>query len=373
MDMLEDMGDQLDLVDSARAVAYYQQGFAISGKNGYLFYSQLMARKLFDFYTAHHDSQRAAVYSSQLVSLHDEQEKLNNASSVDYLDYALKDQQVKSLEVRSRYQSALLILVVIACLLAIAIILIIRQNLKRTKRLNAQMTKALSALEQSQADNTQMMKIAAHDLRNPIGGIYSIAGLLLDEPGRSDNDKIMLELIRISSGNSLELVSDLLQVQFKTEELKKESVDIGEMLNYCVALLLNKAEAKGQHINLQTRVLTLPVSREKLWRVFSNLITNAIKLSPSGAVIDVKMEQVAGGVTISVKDHGIGIPAEMKDKIFDMFTEAKRSGTAGEQSFGLGLAISRQIVEAHGGKIWFESGSGNGTTFFIDLPVDRNG
>jgi len=377
MDMLADMGDQLALPDPARAAGYYQQGLAISGKNGYMFYSQLMSRKLFDFYTARHDSLRAATYSSQLVRLHDEQEKLNNVSGVDYLDYALKDQQLTSLEVRSRYQTELLILVFIACILAIAVISVIRYNLKRTKQLNnqiisqnIQMKKNLDALEQSQADNTRMMKIAAHDLRNPIGGMYSIAGLLLDEPDRSDNDRMMLELIKTSAGNSLELVSDLLQVQFKTEELKKDPVDIGEMLNYCVSLLLNKAEAKGQQINLQAQPFTLSVSREKLWRVISNLITNAIKFSPSGAVIDVKMDHDAQSVRIAVNDHGIGIPPEMKDKIFDMFTEAKRSGTAGEQSFGLGLAISKQIVEAHRGKIWFESKQGNGTTFFIDLPIE---
>ncbi|HEY9197579.1 MAG TPA: ATP-binding protein [Mucilaginibacter sp.] len=74
-------------------------------------------------------------------------------------------------------------------------------------------------------------------------------------------------------------------------------------------------------------------------------------------------------VLISVEDHGIGIPDEMKDKIFDMFTQAKRSGTAGEQAFGLGLAISKQIIEAHSGRIWFESLPGNGTTFYVELPV----
>jgi signal transduction histidine kinase len=82
------------------------------------------------------------------------------------------------------------------------------------------------------------------------------------------------------------------------------------------------------------------------------------------------MEHNAHSVLIAVKDHGIGIPAEMKDKIFDMFTEAKRTGTAGEQAFGLGLAISKQIVEAHGGKIWFESKPGQGTTFYVELPVE---
>ncbi len=269
-----------------------------------------------------------------------------------------------------------MLLAVIICLLAIVVIFVIRQNLKRTKLLNKQVTsqniqmkETLGALEQSQADNTRMMKIAAHDLRNPIRSIYSLASMLLDEPGRSDDDRTMLEMIKTSGQHSLALVSDLLQVQFKTEELKKEPVDIGEMLHYCVSLLSNKAKEKGQQINLQTQVFVLPASREKLWRVVSNLIANAIKFSPSGKVIDVKMEYDAKRVLIAVKDHGIGIPAEMQDKIFDMFTEAKRPGTAGEQAFGLGLAISKQIVEAHSGSIWFESSPVNGTTFFVDLPV----
>jgi len=376
MDMIIDMGDQLASTDSARAVGYYRMGVAIAEKNGYQLYSQIMARKLFDFYTTRHDKASAAGYSVQLVRLYDEQEKLNGGSGIDYLDYALKDQQIKSLEARSTYQTALLLLALVACLLAIAIIFVIRHNLKRSKLLNeqvngqnAQMKKTLGALEQSHADNTRMMQVVAHDLRNPASSIYSIASMMLGEPGRSEEDRLMLEMIKKSSQNSLDLVSDLLQVQFTAEELKKEPVDIGEMLHYCVSLLSNKAEAKGQRLNLQTQTLTLSASREKLWRVMSNLIANAIKFSPSSAVIDVKMEHDVHNVHIAVKDHGIGIPPEMQDKIFDLFTEAKRPGTAGEQAFGLGLAISRQIVEAHGGKIWFESNPGQGTIFFVDLPV----
>ena len=377
MDMLIDMGDQLATTNPANAPDYYRRGLAIADKNGYLIYSQTMARKLFDFYSSRHDSLSAAGYARRLVTLYDEQEKLANASGIDYIDYALKDQQVKTLEVRSKYQTASLVLAVVVCLLSIIGIIVIRNNLKHTRQLNkrvisqnAQMKTALGALEQSQADNTRMMKIAAHDLRNPMGGIYAISGMMLDEPGRSADDRTMLELVKTSAQNSLELVSDLLQVQFKTEELKKEPIDIGEMLQYCVSLLLSKAEAKGQQINLQAWGLTVPANREKLWRVISNLITNAIKFSPSGAAIDVRMEAKSSNVLISVKDHGIGIPPEMQNKIFDMFTEAKRPGTAGEQPIGLGLAISKQIVEAHGGKIWFENTAGGGTTFFVSLPVE---
>ncbi len=377
MDIVIDMGDQLSASDAGKAAGYYRQGLAIAVKNGFLIYSQMMARKLFDFYTARGDSLAASGYSRQLVKLYDDQEKLENGSGIDYLDYALKDQQVKSLQVRSNYETALLFVAAIAVLLATSIIIVIRHNLKRIKQLNGQvtdrneqMTRALGALEQSQADNTRMMKIAAHDLRNPIGGIYSVASMMLEEDGRSEDDRVALDLIKSSSQNSLELVSDLLQVQFKTEALQKEPIDIGEMLQYCVSLLLNKAEAKDQQINLHTETFILPASREKLWRVISNLLANAIKFSPKGGVIDVKMEHDAHRVLIAIKDNGIGIPAEMQNKIFDLFTEAKRPGTAGEQPFGLGLAISKQIVEAHGGKIWFESVKGKGATFFVELPVE---
>jgi signal transduction histidine kinase len=375
MDMLIDMGSQLIKTDPVKAARYYQKGLDISEKNGYLIYNELLARKLFDLYTSAGDNVKASIYSKQLIRVHDEQQKINNESGVDYLDYALKEEQVKSLKQRSKYQNILLILVVLACFLAVSVLLIIRHNLKRVKHLNkqiinqnSQMRETLVALEQSQNDNTRMMKIAAHDLRNPIGAITSLAGIMLDHPDREDEERTMLEMIKEASQNSLELVSDLLQTQFKTDELTKEPVDLGEMLRYCVSLLQNKAEAKGQEIKLQTQALTVPASREKLWRVMSNLIANAIKFSPEGGVIDIQMVPKAESVLISVKDNGIGIPPEMKDRIFDMFTNAKRTGTAGEQAFGLGLAISKQIVEAHSGSIWFESSPGEQTTFFVDLP-----
>jgi signal transduction histidine kinase len=376
MDIFIDMGDQLMGDDPTRAAAYYQQALDLANKNTYLIYSKLLTRKLFDFYSTRYNSAKANEYAIQLIDITDEQEKLNNQSGIDYLDYVLKDQQVNALLVRSGYQNALLILLVVICLMAVAIIISIRQNLRRTKRLNKLISKqniamkrTLHALEQSQADNTRMMKIAAHDLRNPIGGIYSLMSLMLAEPDRSEDDIEILETIKTSAQNSLDLVNDLLEAQFNTENFKKEPIDISEILQYCVSLLHNKAEAKHQQLELQSEELIIPANREKLWRVISNLISNAIKFSPSGAKIDVKMETDADSVLIKVSDEGIGIPPEMHDKIFDMFTQAKRPGTDGEQAFGLGLAICKQIVEGHGGKIWFESKPDKGTTFYVRLPT----
>lgn len=215
-----------------------------------------------------------------------------------------------------------------------------------------------------------MLKVVAHDLRNPIGAMTSIANLMLDDGPRSDNDRMMLDLLKTSGENSLELVNDLLLMHTRSEELIKEAVDMYELLEYCVELLEFKAKEKMQQLILTAAHVLIRVNRGKIWRVISNLITNAIKFSPNGARIQVLMEVKPDKVQIRVKDQGIGIPEDMKDKIFDMFTISRRAGTAGEQSFGLGLSISRQIVEAHGGTIWCESAPGNGSTFYIELPME---
>lgn len=253
-------------------------------------------------------------------------------------------------------------------ILPILIIFLILRSWRLSKRNNIMLKKALASLEQSQQENTRMMQIVAHDLRNPIGAIATIAGMMLEQH-RPEDDRMMLEMIKTSGQNSLILVSDLLQVHTRAEELKKEPADLYSMLHYCIELLHHKADAKAQKMVLQASHITAPVNREKFWRVISNLISNAIKFSPTGAVITIKLQEMPQHVLISVEDHGIGIPDEMKDKIFDMFTLAKRSGTAGEQAFGLGLAISKQIIEAHGGRIWFETLPGNGTTFYVELPA----
>jgi signal transduction histidine kinase len=113
----------------------------------------------------------------------------------------------------------------------------------------------------------------------------------------------------------------------------------------------------------------IPADREKLTRALDNLVVNAIKFSPEGSTVKIITAETPTGIVISVQDNGIGIPPELADKLFEPFESTiKRKGTSGEQSFGLGLYICRQIIEAHGGRIWFESHPGQGSTFFISLP-----
>jgi signal transduction histidine kinase len=141
----------------------------------------------------------------------------------------------------------------------------------------------------------------------------------------------------------------------------------------CIDLLQFKAHKKKQRI----RVDRIPagvayVDRDKIWQLFTNLIDNAIKFSNERAVIVITATRTDNTFTIMIKDKGIGIPPELKEKVFEMHTAAGRPGTAGEQSFGLGLSISRKIAEMHNGHLWFESVPGKETTFFVELPCEPN-
>jgi len=105
-----------------------------------------------------------------------------------------------------------------------------------------------------------------------------------------------------------------------------------------------------------------------MWRVISNIVNNAIKFSPEQSVIDIKLKRKEHSVLLSVHDTGIGIPKALQDKIFNMSPEVSRTGTIGEESYGLGLSISQKIIEEHQGKIWFESTDGKGSVFYVELP-----
>lgn len=372
MDMLIDMGNQLVEQDTSRALGYYKKALQIAQDNGFLIYSSEVAKLLFDFHKKRKNDSVAVYYAGLLRRFQEDREKLDRDSEIDYLDYVVKEKKFDSLLVKSKYQTALLSVAVITILLALIFIFVVVKNLKKTKILNRQillqnesMNEALNALEISQEENTRLVKMAVHDLRNPISGIFSLADIMIKKGVNDPLDLKKLSLIRDSSERSLSIVSEMLQLP--NEQIAKKPVDLKEMLQYCVQILKGKAEEKKQHIILEAEQVTIVASREKLWRVVSNLISNSIKFSNNGGQIQVVLSQSPSGALIMVKDNGVGISESMKKNIFEPVTGIM--GTAGERSFGFGLVISKQIVEAHNGRIWFESPPTGGCEFYVELPM----
>jgi signal transduction histidine kinase len=240
---------------------------------------------------------------------------------------------------------------------------------REVERKNVHLQNTLNSLEKSHEDNSRMMKIVAHDLRNPIGGIAGLSAIMLKTDSFPESQRGMLEMIHKSSNHSIELIQDLVHINTSARDRYGESMEIRELLCYCIEMLHLKSEEKNQRITLTGSPAMVKGDRDKLWRVFNNLISNAIKFSPENTDIRVTLAVKDNQVLVSVRDQGIGIPENLGNKLFDISGEAKRRGTAGEPSFGLGLGISKQIVEASYGRIWFENNKTKGTSFFVSFPL----
>ena len=268
---------------------------------------------------------------------------------------------------------------VIIIVLFVVILLLINRNLKRTKRnhliatqQNEQLHQTLSELERVNKNYIRIMRIMAHDLRNPLSGMTGLAAMLAEDDAFTEDSKHMLKLIETTGIHSMEMINELLKTGLgdENEKLELQHTDITSLLYDSIELLQFKANDKQQQIifDSDNKPVMAEVNHEKIWRVVNNLIVNAIKFSHPNGLIKVGITHDGTHLLISVADNGIGIPPDQKDTVFEMFTPAKKVGTEGEQPFGLGLSISKKIVEMHQGRIWFENNIDSGTIFYIELP-----
>jgi signal transduction histidine kinase len=239
-----------------------------------------------------------------------------------------------------------------------------------------QLALAFEKLKQSNETKDRILRVVAHDLRTPVGGIAALSRLILDNPDRTDAEKNnYLQIIYQTSTESLNLINELLQGH--TEDVSALAVsrtDINGLLFTVTKLLEHRAAEKQQEIVLQQsgEQVFADVDREKIGRVIHNLVSNAVKFTQQGGRIDISAMRKDGQVIVEVRDNGIGIPEQMRSELFQMASPAKRKGTAGERSFGIGLSVCKQIMDAHGGTIWVECGEKQGSVFFLSLPAPAN-
>jgi signal transduction histidine kinase len=317
-------------------------------------------------------------------SVDNKNKKLKETDIAEQVNSLEKDNEFNDLKKNNELQHVYLRVTVVFAIMLLIMISLIFINWQKSKnsililgglnnKINHQnhdLENALDELKLNSQEKDRILRTVAHDLRNPIGGIASLTSVMTQE-NYTDEQKELLGLIRETSFNSIELINEILEATSSTSvALSREPVEINSLLSNSVELMRFKAAEKHQIIDLAllNSPLELCMSREKIWRVISNLISNAIKFSPDASAILVMAIEFENEVQISVKDNGIGIPDKLKEQVFNMFTDAKRPGTSGEKSFGLGLSICRQIIEDHEGHIWFDSDTENGTIFKFALP-----
>jgi signal transduction histidine kinase len=295
-----------------------------------------------------------------------------------------QQEDITDLKQQDKLKLIYLATITLVALLLIVIMVLIVHNLKKTRKshsntilINDQLKSTLAELEAANQNYIRMMRVMAHDLRNPLWGITGLASMMLDEEGDefSEDSRHALKLIESTGNNTMDMINELLKsgLDDEDEPMATEKVNLKKLLFDSVELLRFKAKAKKQEIIFETddSPVIARVNSEKMWRVFNNVIVNAIKFSFEGGVIRVGMAVNDNRILIHVADNGIGIPEKNRDSIFEMFTPNKRQGTSGEQPFGLGLSITKKIMEKHGGKIWFVSEPGKGTVFYMELAGEN--
>ncbi len=294
-------------------------------------------------------------------------------------DLREKEQQYKIqlLQKDNHFHRTMLMVAIAFGLMALVITVLIFRNYRKTlknERLlatqNEEILKQKTALQKSNLEKDRILSIVTHDLRNPIGATIALADMLDNDDKESRAE--LIAMMKEALENALALINELVTVKGDERvEVKKERLDLVAFVNETLRLMDYKLKEKKQVLqtDLPGAPLFIAFDKEKMRRVIGNIVGNAVKFTNEGGTIFVRVAVDQGRATISIKDNGIGIPDKLLPELFGMFTSAKRPGTSGEQSFGLGLSISRQITEAHGGRIWAESKENSGSTFYVSLPL----
>ena len=219
----------------------------------------------------------------------------------------------------------------------------------------------------------KFLGIAAHDLRNPAGAIRSLSWLLLEgNLDQATRHEFLRDIHRVSD-EMLTLLDDLLNVSMIESgrlQLRLAPTDLTALVESRIKVMSMISQRK--HIAIVADLEQVPecnVDGDRLGQVIDNLISNAVKFSSEGTTVRVGLQADDISVGIAVRDQGPGIPTDEQDQLFGMFHKTSVQPTAGETSTGLGLAIAKKVVVAHGGRIELQSAVGNGSTFTVSLPL----
>jgi signal transduction histidine kinase/DNA-binding response OmpR family regulator len=249
---------------------------------------------------------------------------------------------------------------------------ILAEQERLTERLAASVD-ALSAASKAKSDFVSNM---SHELRTPMNAIIGFSELILSEPRKDQAVSVPVEWaehIHRSGQHLLGLINDVLdlsKIEAGRLELRPERFDLAAAVTESLASLKPLAERKHLRLESEVPTLSLTADRPRFRQVLFNLLSNAIKFTPEGGFVRVAAAQSGDEIEVSVADSGVGIAPDDQARVFEEFRQVGEAESR-EAGTGLGLALTRRLVEAHGGRVLLESSPGKGSRFAAVFPNQR--
>ncbi len=227
------------------------------------------------------------------------------------------------------------------------------------------------------ADNrkNEFLAVLAHELRNPLAPIRNGLEVLRMAPGNEAVTAPIRQMMERQLGHMVRLIDDLLDLSRITQnkiELRRARVDLADVINSALETSRPLIDQSGHQllVSLPSQPVLVEADTTRLAQVFANLLNNAAKYTRQGGRISLTVRRQGASAVVSVEDDGVGIPVHMLPHVFEMFTQVDRSLERATGGLGIGLSISRRLVEMHGGAIEVRSqGDGKGSEFLVTLPI----
>jgi signal transduction histidine kinase len=247
-------------------------------------------------------------------------------------------------------------------------------EIERTNTTLHNQNEELAALNE---EKTELMGIVAHDLKNPISAVRGLADLMYTGIAESEQVEEISGAIVKTADRMLELVKNLLDVnQLESGGMKflRNEFDIAPLVESAVWQYQTQARAKNITLHYSTEATSSLViaDEQAVMEILDNILSNAVKYSPHGKNVFVRVKTIVHTVRVEVQDEGQGISEDDMKKLFGKFARLSARPTGGEHSTGLGLSIVKKMVEAMNGKVWCESEVGKGATFMVELPMSSH-
>lgn len=228
---------------------------------------------------------------------------------------------------------------------------------------------------------SEFVSITAHQLRTPLSAIKWTLKMLLDgDIGKiTEEQKDLLSKTYQSNERMIKLINDLLNIarieegRFLYKLQKQDIIEIIEKINFLFGETIQKKKIKFNFEKPKEQIPELKIDSEKIELAIQNLIDNAVQYTSIGGQVEVIVKYLKDkkSILIQIKDTGIGIPKEQQKRVFSRFFRGENAIRKETKGTGLGLFIAKNIIESHGGKIWFESEQDKGTSFYFTLPINK--